>query len=83
MQVQAINAVNCTMAMRNWLIGCYIMEFEQQGKASAKYGERLLESIAENTISKGLSVTNPKLFHQFYLIYPQIGQTVFDQARLQ
>jgi len=79
MQLQAVNAVNRTMTMRNWLIGYYIVEFEQQGKDRAKYGERLLEAIAEKTNIKGLSVTSLKLFRQFYLIYPQIGQTLSDQ----
>ncbi len=29
--------------MRNWLIGYYIVEYEQRGSDRARYGERLLE----------------------------------------
>jgi hypothetical protein len=39
-----------TATLRNWLIGCYIVEYEQGGRDRAKYGDRLL-----NTISATLS----------------------------
>lgn len=29
--VQASRAVNISLTLRNWLIGCYIVEYEQQG----------------------------------------------------
>lgn len=32
--------------MRNWLIGLYIVEFEQNGQDRAKYRERLLPELA-------------------------------------
>jgi len=64
------------MTIRNWLIGCYIVEFEQHGEDRAKYGEFLLLKVSENINIKGFSVTNLKLFRQFYFIYPQIGQSM-------
>ena len=43
---QAIKAVNRSLTLRNWLIGYYIHEFEQNGSDRALYGESLLETIA-------------------------------------
>ena len=32
LQQQAAHAVNLSLTSRNWLMGCYIVEFEQNGK---------------------------------------------------
>ena len=42
-QTSAIRAVNQMATLRNWLIGCYIVEYEQKGRDRAKYGDRLLK----------------------------------------
>ena len=82
LQQRAVSAVNRNLTVRNWLIGFYIAEFEQKGEDRAKYGEKLLERIAEETKNiKGLSHRNLKLFRQFYFTYPQIGQTVSAQLQ--
>ncbi|WP_300602967.1 PDDEXK nuclease domain-containing protein [Niabella sp.] len=80
LQAQAAGAINQALTMRNWLIGYYIVEFEQKGQERAKYGQQLLEKIATAVKINGLSATNLKLFRQFYIVYPQIGQTVSDQS---
>ena len=36
-QQQAVKAVNVSLTIRNWLIGFYIVEFEQNGADRAKY----------------------------------------------
>lgn len=41
-QTVAVKAVNQLATMRNWLIGCYIVEYEQKGADRAQYGEQLL-----------------------------------------
>jgi DUF1016 N-terminal domain len=64
-----------------WLVGFYIVEFEQKGEDRAKYGENLLSELAKSLSIKGLSQTNLKLNRQFYNIYPQIGQTLSDQLK--
>ena len=79
LQKQAISAINRTLTLRNWLIGYYIVEFEQKGEDRAAYGERLLQTLAENLHVPGLSFRNLKLFRQFYQVYPQIGQTLSAQ----
>ena len=38
--------------MRNWIIGYYIVEFEQKGKERAEYGEHLLEKLEERVALK-------------------------------
>ena len=42
MVTRAAVAVNQALVLRNWLIGAYIVEFEQNGTDRAKYGTRLL-----------------------------------------
>ena len=39
----AVKAVNCHVTCRNWLIGHYIYEYEQNGEDRATYGSRLVE----------------------------------------
>jgi hypothetical protein len=56
---QAVKAVNTHLTFRNWLTGCYIVEFEQNGSDRAVYGSKLLENIAKNIKIKGL--TTPEL----------------------
>jgi predicted nuclease of restriction endonuclease-like (RecB) superfamily len=69
---RAIKAVNVALTLRNWLIGCYIVEFEQNGADRAKYGTRLVDSLADRLKNKGLGNRNLKLFRQFYLAYPEL-----------
>lgn len=70
----ANSSINLHVTVRNWLVGCYIVEFEQQGENRAEYGAQLLVRIAEKLNGKGLSVTNLKLNRQFYVAYPQLAQ---------
>lgn len=81
MEQSAVKAINRRVTIRNWLIGFYIIEFEQKGANRAAYGDRLLELLAEKLATNGLSFRNLKLFRQFYLGYPQIGQTVSAQLQ--
>ncbi len=73
LQASAANAVNQTLTIRNWLIGYYIVEFEQNGEDKALYGTKLLSSLAEkiNHI-KGIDERALRRFRQFYRTYPQI-----------
>ena len=73
-QASAIKAVNQMATLRNWLIGCYIVEYEQKGSDRAKYGDRLLKRLEERVNTKGLNETLFLATRRFYLFYPQIGQ---------
>jgi predicted nuclease of restriction endonuclease-like (RecB) superfamily len=75
----ATKAVNVALTLRNWLIGCRIVEFEQEGKDRATYGERLLPALAERLSAAGLKrvdVRELRRFRLFYTAYPQIRETV-------
>ena len=78
LQASVSKAINTGTTVRNWLFGFYIVEFEQNGEDRAKYGDNLLSNISKSAEIKGLSVTNLKLFRQFYRIYPEIGQALTD-----
>ena len=81
LQQSALKSINKHLTIRNWLVGFYIVEFEQKGEDRAKYGERLLEELAKSINIKGLSVTNLRLNRQFYHAYPQIHQTASDELK--
>ncbi|MCE6988267.1 YhcG family protein [Dyadobacter sp. CY323] len=81
LQQNAIKAINKHLTIRNWLIGFYIVEFEQNGEDRARYGERLLEDLADKINVKGLGARNLKLFKQFHLSYPAIVQTLSAQLQ--
>lgn len=49
----AKGAVNQFLTIRNWAIGCYIVEYEQEGGDRAKYGARLLQKLADELSIKG------------------------------
>ena len=40
-QTAAVKAVNSFATVRNYVIGFYIVEYEQKGNDRAKYGEKL------------------------------------------
>lgn len=72
----AKSAVNQLMTLRNWAIGYYIVEYEQGGSDRAEYGAHLLKNLEEQISEKGMNSTLFKWCRQFYLMYPQIGETV-------
>jgi predicted nuclease of restriction endonuclease-like (RecB) superfamily len=76
---RAAAAVNQALVVRNWVVGAYIVEFEQNGEDRARYGERLVASLANDLRKRGLqgfSLSNLKSYRQLYKAYPQIGQTL-------
>jgi predicted nuclease of restriction endonuclease-like (RecB) superfamily len=75
-QLRAAKSIDHLLTMRNWLIGAFIVEFEQNGEDKAKYGSKLEKKLSEKINTKGFSERNLKLFKQFYLTYPQMVQTV-------
>jgi predicted nuclease of restriction endonuclease-like (RecB) superfamily len=75
----ATKTVNVALTLRNWLIGGRIVEFEQQGKDRAAYGERLLPALAERLSAAGLKrvdVRELRRFRLLYQVYPQIRESV-------
>jgi hypothetical protein len=75
-------SVNALMTATYWLIGRHIVEFEQQGKQRAEYGEELLQRVAQDLSAKfgrGFSYPNINKFRQFYLAFP--FQTFYRQRQ--
>ncbi len=81
LQQSALKSVNKHLTIRNWLVGFYIVEFEQKGEDRAKYGENLLPELAKSLSIKWLSETNLIINRQFYRIYPQIHQTLSEELK--
>jgi hypothetical protein len=74
LQRQAANSVNQALTIRNWLIGLYIVEFEQDGEDRAQYGSKLLARLGSEFVNiKGLNERAFRSFRQFYRLYPQIA----------
>ena len=77
----AKSAVNQSLTVRNWMIGCYIVEYEQNGNDRAEYGVRLLENLAERLSIKGLDRTMLNLCRMFYLRYSQLNEAVWHRVK--
>lgn len=75
-QSSAVRAINRMQTMRNWLIGYYIVEFEQHGKDRAEYGTQLLKKLEERVDRKGLTTTLFKWARKFYRLYPQMMENL-------
>ena len=71
-------SVNNTLVQTYWHIGQHIVEYEQQGKAKADYGDELINRLSADLrlrYGKGFSRSNLFTIRQFYLRFPKI-QTV-------
>ena len=74
----AARAVNALMTATYWEIGRRIVEFEQQGKDRAGYGEQLLDQLSADLTSRfgrGFGRRNLFQIRAFYLAYRSIVQT--------
>ena len=76
LQAQAAHAVNLSLTARNWLIGYYIVEFEQNGEDRAAYGEQLLKKLELRLNTKGLTERRFREFRRLYKVYPQLQESV-------
>ena len=82
LQAQAAHAVNLSLTTRNWLVGYYIVEFEQHGEDRAKYGEKLINRLAERINRKGFEPRRLREFRQLYLVYPILGIEVAKYIKI-
>ena len=76
LQAQAAHAVNLSLTARNWLVGYYIVEFEQNGEDRAKYGEKLINRLDERINRKGFEPRSLRVYRRVYLVYPQLGTAI-------
>lgn len=81
---QTSRAVNAGLTLRNWLIGCYIAEYELMGSDRAKYGASLLDNLSGALIKSGVSACARRQLYnylRFYQLYPQIVRSVNAQLK--
>jgi predicted nuclease of restriction endonuclease-like (RecB) superfamily len=81
---QAGRSVNLALTLRNWLIGFYVKEYEQNGQDRAVYGGRMFEALADSLQKakvSGCSQRSLRLYRYFYEVYPEVGRVV--SAKLQ
>lgn len=80
----AKKAVNVSLTLRNWAIGYYIREYEQNGADRAQYGEALLEKLAVRVLKLGMKRVDARelrRFRQLYLVYPHILQAASPEMQ--
>ena len=76
---RAVRAVNASLTLRNWAIGAYIFEYEQQGADRAEYGEQLFERLSQSLLELAAVRYHPRELRRcrtFYLAYPEIRGTL-------
>jgi predicted nuclease of restriction endonuclease-like (RecB) superfamily len=76
------STANVALTTRNWLVGAYLVEFEQSGEDRARYGENLVPEIAAKLAIKGLGAVNLAASRNLYFAYPEIFQTVSENSEL-
>ncbi len=72
MRTSAGRVVDNHLAVRNWLFGWYIVEYEQSGADRARYGSATLKQLAavlKQRIGRGFSVDSLELMRRFFLTY--------------
>lgn len=78
-QAQTAKSVNVGLTIRNWLIGCYISEYELKGADRAEYGERLLDRLAERLTDLGVSSCQKRRLYaylRFYQTFPEVARSL-------
>ncbi len=73
-----VNHVNNELLIAYWNVGKVIVEYEQDNKKRAKYGENTLKQLSKvltKEFGKGFSVSNLQFMRRFYQTY-KIQQTV-------
>jgi predicted nuclease of restriction endonuclease-like (RecB) superfamily len=79
---QANRVVNVTLTLRNWIIGAYIQHYELNGADRAKYGDGLLDALADRLTALKVSNSNRRQLYRylrFWRLYPGIVGTLSPQ----
>ncbi|MBR2051800.1 MAG: DUF1016 family protein [Bacteroidales bacterium] len=76
LQQEIYVAINKAVTCRAWLTGFYIIEYEQNGKDRAKYGEHLLQKLSKKLGKKSFGLSSLKNYRLFYLYYPELKNVI-------
>ena len=82
----AFKAVNFELLKANWLIGKYLIEFEQEGNLRAEYGKELLPNLSKDLKSqfgKGFSRSNLQLMRLFFVKYNKFYEYFDEEIKSQ
>jgi hypothetical protein len=74
-QGRATLAVNRWLILRNWVIGAYLVEFEQKGEDRAKHGAGLLPQLARDLKRRSVTGSSAEMLarmRHFYRAFPQL-----------
>ena len=85
LQNKALQQVNTSLTVRNWLVGLYIVEYEQNGSDKAVYGAGAITELAgllKKRNIRGLDERSLRTCRSFYQTYPQIWGTVSTKLQL-
>ncbi|RYM32112.1 DUF1016 family protein [Brumimicrobium glaciale] len=83
LQQQSASAVNQALTIRNWFIGFYIIEYEQNGNDRAEYGEKLIPNIAKALKDiKGIDIRALHNFKLLYTSYPQVKEYLLLKSNM-
>ncbi len=75
---KAAQSVNTILLQTYWVVGRYIVEFEQSGDVKAEYGSFLFERLSKDLTQlygKGFSRSNLLYMRKLYLTFPK-GETL-------
>lgn len=75
MQQRAVRSADAFLTVRNWLLGCYIVEYEQEGADRAQYARETLKQLSaalKAELGRGFSVDNLELMRRFFQCYRDI-----------
>jgi predicted nuclease of restriction endonuclease-like (RecB) superfamily len=75
--------VDCSLVVRNWLIGANVVQFEQGGADRAVYGENLLPRLASDLAARGVPGCSREMLgrmRMFFRMYPQVGSWIRSPA---
>jgi predicted nuclease of restriction endonuclease-like (RecB) superfamily len=81
-QAEALRAVNVGLTARNWMIGLYVKEYEQNGEDRAVCGSQLLGRLAvelADRLDRCYTERYLRLCRQLYETYPQIGKPLISE----
>lgn len=79
MKGRAVSAVNQALILRNWIIGRFIIEFQQHGLDRAAYGEGLLKRLSTDLIRRKVNGSSPDMLERarkLYFCYPQFASKI-------
>ncbi len=82
LQASAANSINRSLTISNWLIGYYIVEYEQEGEDKATYGAKLLNIISKRLAIKGLTAPEISRCRPFYQTYTYFLGTVSQEFNI-